>query len=91
MDDRSIEVAGSLTAHSFILENLYAALFAREDDPLGDCRATAREMLRQFEELAPSNPGGVDGDTSFQIIQHGLHRLERFWARVEDRLSSHLG
>ena len=79
-------VAGALTAHSFVLQNLYALILAQDADPASAARRTGAEMMRQFEDLPVTNPKPVPGDEAHRILQHGLHTLERFWSNVEERL-----
>lgn len=92
MDEETIvAISGALTAQKYILENIYALILAQNPDPAAAARATAAEMLRQFEDL-PSNtlPGApvVEGSLEHEITQHAVHHLERFWLGVESRLHS---
>lgn len=86
-DDVANEIFGALSAHMFILENLYAALLSTDADPKAACRATASEMLRQFD-LPHRAPAVMDADQMIAIKGHATIRLQRFWDEVEARLRS---
>ena len=78
-------VYGTLTAYGFMLENLFATVIDRTGGTVEDARAARDDMLRQFEEL-PWRSNIADGEMSFVIRQHALHRLERMWRAIEGRL-----
>lgn len=89
MDDEVLdEIAGALTAYGVLLETLYCHLLAQDADPAEAGRRLAAEMLRQFEDMPTTSDRPFEADEKFRIIQHGLHRLERFWAGVDRRLAS---
>lgn len=89
MDDETIDaIAGTLTAYGTLLENLYAIVLVQDPDPGDACRRMSAECLRQFEDMPASSDRPMEGDEEFRIIQHGLHRLERFFAGVQSRLAS---
>ncbi|WP_112383330.1 hypothetical protein [Sphingomonas carotinifaciens] len=76
---------GTLTAQSFIMQNLYATILAQTDDPSAECKAIADEMLRQFR-LPVTNRGPIDADRKNAAITHGEASLRRFWELVQGRL-----
>ncbi|MCT8002047.1 hypothetical protein NZL82_09175 [Sphingomonas sanguinis] len=89
MDDEFAEaIAGTLAAHGFIMENLYALLLVGDKDPVGACRATAQSMLRDFGSLRATGVQAMSDDEVGRIRQYALDRLERFWNGVEFRLEN---
>jgi hypothetical protein len=87
-DDSGEQVAGTLAAHGFILENLYALLLAEDRKPISACRNTAEEMLRDFASLRPTSSTPMEADEVRRILEHGYARMERFWMGVERRLEN---
>ena len=89
MDEENAEaVAGTLAAHGFILENLYALLLAGDAKPITACRNTAEQMLRNFASLRPTSTTPMEAEEVRRILDHGYARLERFWMGVEQRLEN---
>ena len=87
-EDFADEVAGALTAHGFILENLYALVLAKADDPVAECKSAAKELRRQFTQLPAHSAASIDPDESKRVTAAGARRLDRFWIGVERRLRS---
>ena len=82
-----LSLYGNLSALNFALENLYALVLQRLGATPEDVRATRDDLLRQFEDLPPTNPEVVEQtEAHFLIHQHGVHRLERLFAAVEERI-----
>ena len=81
---------GTISAHSFILQNICAMLIAESDDPRANCAALADEMLRQFR-LPVTNRGPMDTDKKLAAIKHGEAHLQRFWELVQARIDQEFG
>lgn len=86
-DDTAEALAGALSAHGFILQNLMALIIAQYDRPLDACDGMAAEMLRQYA-LPVTNRGPMDADAKQRITDHGEAHLRRFWELVRGRLES---
>jgi hypothetical protein len=85
MDEDTAQLYGTITAFQFMLENLYASMIVNGGGNLHDARSTRDEMLRQFEDLPPTN---AEADPNlFPVIQHGVVRLEKMWAAIETRVA----
>jgi hypothetical protein len=80
------QIAGAITAQRFMIENLYALIISRDADPLVASKATAENMLRQFN-LAPVGKF-EPSDQVYAIHQHAIEYMELFWNSVQERLKT---
>lgn len=88
MDDETYEwLSGTLTAQTFVLENIYALLLRNDPDPLTACQRTRDEMLRQFTQLGPRH-APMDALQRQRILKHGVNHVQALWRNVEARLRS---